>query len=216
MKLRVCDSFCSVSSLHQMENTTIKGKIRCFSLNNFLAPVFKGLSLTVVALQHRSPPKGGSVVKLNLHDLTWSHSIPAKTSATCFRRDWQGLKERWKELKRNIRERRIFFSFFASWMRRIKGGWITSGRLETLPVFSAGSSAFISTNTLAKGGEGGRERLNYHKKAAAFIETCYWRAKITLNNNNPPPWKPIKCRQQTLGSPTAPREAAEVGLNDTW
>lgn len=68
---------------------------------------------------------------------------------------------------------------------------------------------------LQKSGEGG-ERLNYHKKAAAFIETCYWRAKITLNNNNPPPWKPIKCRQQTLGLPTALLEAAEVGLNDTW
>lgn len=39
---------------------------------------------------------------------------------------------------------------------------------------------------------GAGEELNYHKKAAAFIETCYWRAKITLSNNNPPPWKPIK------------------------
>lgn len=80
---------------------------------------------------------------------------------------------------------------------------------------SAGSSPFISPNTLAKAGREG-ERLNYHKKAAAFIETCYWRAKITLNNNNPPPWKPIKCRQQTVGLPTALLEATEVGPNDTW
>lgn len=45
--------------------------------------------------------------------------------------------------------------------------------------------------------EGG-ERINRHKKAAAFIETCYWRAKITLNNNNPPPWKPINSDNKRL------------------
>lgn len=89
------------------------------------------------------------------------------------------------------------------------------GQTETLPVFFPGSFQFKFTHHTCKKGEGG-EQLNYHKKAAAFIETCYWRAKITLNNNNPPPWKPIKCRQQTLGLPTALLEATEVGLNDTW
>lgn len=40
--------------------------------------------------------------------------------------------------------------------------------------------------------KGAGEEPNYHQKAAAFIETCYCRAKVTLSNNNPLPWKPIK------------------------
>lgn len=64
--------------------------------------------------------------------------------------------------------------------------------------------------------EGGEARLNHHKKAAPFfIETCYWHAKITPNNN-PPPWMPIKRQQQTLGLPTKLFEATVVVLNDTW
>lgn len=90
-----------------------------------------------------------------------------------------------------------------------------TGQMTTPPVFSQGSSPFVPVKHTCTRGEGG-EQLNYHKKAAAFIETCYWRAKITLNNNNPPPWKPIKRRQQTLGLSTALLEAAEVCLNDTW
>ena len=35
-------------------------------------------------------------------------------------------------------------------------------------------------------GEAEREKLYYLKQAAASIETCYWSAMITLNNNPPP------------------------------
>lgn len=54
------------------------------------------------------------------------------------------------------------------------------------------SPLLFQTMSLQRHWIGAEEELSYHKKAAAFIETCYWRAKITLSNNNPPPWKPIK------------------------
>lgn len=177
-------------------------------------PVFKNICLFAssifVDLQWQVLPLRGQCGQAKPACIGLSPSILVKTSATCFRKEeW-----RWKHRKmKNIQEKMCFCALDKREMEANRSTADVSG--QTLPVSSTGSSPFISPNTLAKRGQGG-ERLNYHKKAAAFIETCYWRAKITLNNNNPPPCKPIKCRQQTLGLPTALLEATEVGLNDTW
>lgn len=153
------------------------------------------------------------MVKPNQLALALSHSKPVAALTNLFKEASDRDENRKRFLKRDKSD-----LCKSDEREREKEGNRTVGELgqeDMLPVLSTGSSQFIPPSTLAQGGEG-REWLYYHKKAAAFIETCYWRAKITLNNNNPPPWKPIKCRQQTLGLPTALLEATEVGLNDTW